>query len=172
MPRTVDPQHLVPVETIERDGVTMLRLPEHDWRHRDGFALTDPGMNTQQALDQMNYCIWCHTQGKDSLQQGPEGPQDRAIPEIAVRRDCWPAARSTRRSARCTRCAPQGSVIGAFATIAIDNPMMAATGHRICNDCMKACIYQKQEPVDIPQAETSILKDVLALPWGFEIYAC
>ncbi len=49
--------------------------------------------------------------------------------------------------------------------------MMAATGHRICNDCMKACIYQKQDPVDIPQAETSMLKDVLALPWGFEIYA-
>ena len=36
---------------------------------------------------------------------------------------------------------------------------------------MKACIYQKQEPVDIPQAETRILKDVLELPWGFEIYA-
>ncbi len=65
----------------------------------------------------------------------------------------------------------QGSVLGAFATIAIDNPMMAATGHRICNDCMKSCIYQKQDPVDIPQAETSVLKDVLALPWGFEIYA-
>ena len=64
-----------------------------------------------------------------------------------------------------------GHILGAFATIAIDNPMMAATGHRICNDCMKACIYQKQEPVDIPQAETNILKDVLALPWGFEIYA-
>ena len=62
-------------------------------------------------------------------------------------------------------------MLGAFATIAIDNPMMAATGHRICNDCMKACIYQKQDPVDIPQAETSVLKDVLALPWGFEIYA-
>jgi hypothetical protein len=36
---------------------------------------------------------------------------------------------------------------------------------------MKACIYQKQEPVDIPQAETRTLKDVLALPWGFEIYS-
>jgi NADPH-dependent glutamate synthase beta subunit-like oxidoreductase/NAD(P)H-flavin reductase len=36
---------------------------------------------------------------------------------------------------------------------------------------MKACIYQKQEPVDIPQAETRILKDVLGLPWGFEIYS-
>ena len=66
MPHRIDPQHLVPVETIERDGVTMLRLPEHDWRHREGFALTDHGMNTQQALDQVNYCIWCHTQGKDS----------------------------------------------------------------------------------------------------------
>ena len=49
--------------------------------------------------------------------------------------------------------------------------MCSGTGHRICNDCMKACIYQKQEPVDIPQIETRTLKDVLALPWGFEIYS-
>ncbi|MDB5399301.1 MAG: hypothetical protein JWQ55_1319, partial [Rhodopila sp.] len=70
IPHRVDPQHLVPVETIQRDGVTMLRLPEHDWRHREGFALTDHGMNTQQALDQVNYCIWCHTQGKDSCSSG------------------------------------------------------------------------------------------------------
>jgi NADPH-dependent glutamate synthase beta subunit-like oxidoreductase/NAD(P)H-flavin reductase len=48
--------------------------------------------------------------------------------------------------------------------------MAAATGHRICNDCMKSCIYQKQDPVDIPQVETRTLKDVLGLPWGFEIY--
>jgi len=170
VPHKVDPQHLVPIETIERDGVTMLRLPEHDWRHREGFALTDHGMNRQQALDQINYCIWCHEQGKDScstglkdrktgqFQKSPFGvtlagcPLDEKISEMHVLR-------------------AQGSVIGAFATIAVDNPMMAATGHRICNDCMKACIYQKQEPVDIPQAETRVLKDVLALPWGFEIYA-
>jgi NADPH-dependent glutamate synthase beta subunit-like oxidoreductase/NAD(P)H-flavin reductase len=36
---------------------------------------------------------------------------------------------------------------------------------------MKACIYQKQEPVDIPQIESRILKDVLNLPYGFEIYS-
>ncbi len=66
VPHRLDYNHLVLVETIERDGVTMLRLPEHDWRRREGFALTDAGMNTQQALDQINYCIWCHTQGKDS----------------------------------------------------------------------------------------------------------
>ena len=52
-------------------------------------------------------------------------------------------------------------MIGALAMVAVDNPLCAATGHRICNDCMKACIYQKQEPVDIPQAETRRLKDVL-----------
>ena len=64
----------------------------------------------------------------------------------------------------------RGYSLGALAIVAVDNPMCAATGHRICNDCMKACIYQKQEPVDIPQVETRTLKDVLALPWGFEIY--
>ena len=35
---------------------------------------------------------------------------------------------------------------------------------------MKACIYQKQEPVDIPQVETGMLTDVLNLPCGVEIY--
>ena len=65
----------------------------------------------------------------------------------------------------------EGWPIGALAMICVDNPMVAATGHRICNDCMKSCIYQKQEPVNIPQAETRTLKDVLELPWGFEIYS-
>jgi NADPH-dependent glutamate synthase beta subunit-like oxidoreductase/NAD(P)H-flavin reductase len=170
VPRRIDPQHLVPVETIERDGVTMLRLPEHDWRHREGFALTDTGMNTQQALDQVNYCIWCHTQGKDSCSTGMKDRKTGAFQKsvFGVTLNGCPldekiSEMHTLRAA--------GHVLGAFATIAIDNPMMAATGHRICNDCMKACIYQKQEAVDIPQTETSILKDVLKLPWGFEIYA-
>ena len=65
----------------------------------------------------------------------------------------------------------RGQPLAALAVIVVDNPMVAATGHRICNDCMKACIYQKQEPVNIPQAETRTLKDVLELPWGFEIYS-
>ena len=170
VPRRIDVQHLVPVETEQRDGVTMLRLPPEHHRPRDGFALTDAGMTTAQALDQVNYCIWCHAQGKDSCSKGlpdrkaggfqksPFGvtlagcPLDEKISEMHALR-------------------AEGSLLGAFAAIAVDNPMMAATGHRICNDCMKACIFQKQEPVDIPQAETSVLKDVLALPWGFELYA-
>jgi NADPH-dependent glutamate synthase beta subunit-like oxidoreductase/NAD(P)H-flavin reductase len=170
VPQRVDPQRLVPVQTIERDGVTMLRLPEHDWRHRDGFALTDKGMNTQQALDQVNYCIWCHTQGKDSCSRGLKDRKTGAYQKSPFGVTLAGCPLDEKISEMHTLRA-RGSLLGAFATIAIDNPMMAATGHRICNDCMKACIYQKQEAVDIPQVETSVLKDVLGLPWGFEIYA-
>lgn len=35
---------------------------------------------------------------------------------------------------------------------------------------MQACIYQKQDPVDTPQVESRLVHDVLALPWGVEIY--
>ena len=64
----------------------------------------------------------------------------------------------------------EGRSVAALAMIMVDNPMCPATGHRICNDCMKGCIYQKQDPVDIPQIETRCLTDVLDLPWGVEIY--
>jgi NADPH-dependent glutamate synthase beta subunit-like oxidoreductase/NAD(P)H-flavin reductase len=170
VPARIDTNKLVPVETIERDGVTMLRLPEHDWRARDGFALTDPGMGTQQALDQANYCIWCHVQGKDSCSKGlrdrKSGEFQKSPFGVTLAGCPLDEKISEMHSLRA-----QGHLLGAFATIAVDNPMMAATGHRICNDCMKACIYQKQEPVDIPQAETHILRQVLGLPWGFEIYS-
>ena len=170
IPHKIDPAHLVPVETVERDGVTMLRLPEHDWRVREGFALTDPGMGPQSALDQMNYCIWCAHQNKDSCSKGLRDPKTggfRPSPFGVSLAGCP----LEEKISEMHELRAGGALLGAFATIAIDNPMMAATGHRICNDCMKACIFQKQEPVDIPQAETSILRDVLALPWGFELYA-
>jgi len=63
-----------------------------------------------------------------------------------------------------------GDSLGALALICIDNPMLPGTGHRICNDCMKGCVFQKQEPVNIPQIETGVLTDVLQMPWGVEIY--
>ncbi|MBS0560812.1 MAG: FAD-dependent oxidoreductase [Proteobacteria bacterium] len=170
VPSRPDPMHLVPVETVVRDGVTMMRLPEHDWRVRDGFALTDAGMTQAQALDQMNYCIWCHEQGKDSCSQGLKDRKTGAY-QKSVFGVTLAGCPLDEKISEMHMLRAQGHALASFATIAIDNPMMAATGHRICNDCMKACIYQKQDPVDIPQAETSVLKDVLALPWGFEIYA-
>jgi NADPH-dependent glutamate synthase beta subunit-like oxidoreductase/NAD(P)H-flavin reductase len=170
VPRKIDPMHLVPAETIDIDGVRMLRLPEHEWRHRDGFALTDPGADLTQALDQMNYCIWCHNQSKDSCSKGLKDKKSGAFQKTVFNVTLAGCPLEEKISEMHTLKA-QGVAVGAFATVMVDNPMVAGTGHRICNDCMKACIYQKQDPVDIPQAETRIVKDVLDLPWGFEIYS-
>src|SRR5436190_17105411 len=71
VPHRLDMHHLVPVETIERQGVTMLRRPEDHWRARDGFALTDPGPGRAGAQDQGDYGIWCDNQGQDSCRSGP-----------------------------------------------------------------------------------------------------
>jgi NADPH-dependent glutamate synthase beta subunit-like oxidoreductase/NAD(P)H-flavin reductase len=169
-PHKFDPLDCIPLETVEIDGVRMQRLPEHDWRPRDGFALTDPGMDLEKALDQTNYCIWCHAQGKDSCSKGLKEPKSGAFKKSAFGVNLAGCPLEEKIS-EMHALKSSGFALGAFATILVDNPMVAATGHRICNDCMKACIYQKQEPVDIPQAETRILKDVLALPWGFEIYS-
>src|SRR5438445_1311957 len=65
----------------------------------------------------------------------------------------------------------EGDSVAGLAMVMLDNPMCPGTGHRICNDCMKSCIFQKQDPVDIPQIESGALTDVLFLPWGFEIYS-
>src|SRR4051812_30152514 len=169
VPHRLDMHHLVPVETVERHGVTMLRLPEHDWRPRDGFALTDPGTDLAGALDQANYCIWCHNQQKDSCRSGlheKDGGFRKSVFGVTLA-----GCPLDQKISEMNLVKARGNSVGALAIVAVDNPLCAATGHRICNDCMKACIYQRQEPVDIPQIETRTLKDVLGLPWGFEIYS-
>jgi NADPH-dependent glutamate synthase beta subunit-like oxidoreductase/NAD(P)H-flavin reductase len=169
LPHKVDAYHLIPVETEVVDGVTMLKLPRSHRRARDGFALTDPGTDLTGALDHANYCIWCHNQGKDSCSKGlkEKNGEFKKSPFGVVLAGCP----LDEKISEMNLLEAGGHTIGALAVVAIDNPMCAATGHRICNDCMKACIYQKQEPVDIPQVETRVLKEVLALPWGFEIYS-
>jgi len=172
-PRKLDPMRLVPVVETGEGGYATYRL-EHI-RRREGFVLTDRGTDLIGALDQANYCIWCHEQGKDSCSQGlrdkpaadgTPGPFKKTVFGVTLA-----GCPLEERISEFHKLKVEGRAIGALAMIAVDNPMAAATGHRICNDCMKACIYQKQEPVDIPQAETRSLKDVLGLSWGFEIYS-
>ncbi len=170
VPHKVDVYHLVPVETVIEHGVTMLRLPPEDRRPRDGFALTDPGTDLTGALDQANYCIWCHNQGKDSCSTGLKDRKTGAFQKSAFGVTLAGCPLEEKIS-EMNLVKARGNSVGALAIVTIYNPLVAATGHRICNDGMKACIYQKQEPVDIPQVETRTLKDVLSLPWGFEIYA-
>ncbi len=170
VPHKLDMVHLVPLEAETVHGVAMLRLPEEHHRHREGFALTDHGTDLNGALDQANYCIWCHNQGKDSCSKGLKDKKTGAFQksQFGVTLAGCPL---DEKVSEMNLVKARGNSVGALAIAAIDNPMAAATGHRICNDCMKACIYQKQEPVDIPQIETRTLKDVLELPWGFEIYS-
>lgn len=63
-------EHLVDVEIEEKDGIPRFRLPDDELRHRDGFALTDAGMDLPRAVGQAHYCIKCHNQGKDSCSTG------------------------------------------------------------------------------------------------------
>jgi NADPH-dependent glutamate synthase beta subunit-like oxidoreductase/NAD(P)H-flavin reductase len=189
-PRKLDMLRLVPVESVTQSGVTALQRPASDGlRHRDGFGLTDAGTDLAGGLDQAHYCIWCHEQGKDSCAHGllekrqqPSAAHPGPLPHTGEGADRDHYKKSVfgvtlagcpldERISEFHKLRAEGLPLGALAMICVDNPMVAATGHRICNDCMKACIYQKQEPVDIPQSETRVLKDVLALPFGFEIYS-
>ena len=156
VPHRLDMHHLVPAETVERDGVTMLRLPEDQWRAREGFALTDPGTDLAGALDQANYCIWCHNQGRTAARSGlqeKDGGFKKSVFGVTLA-----GCPLDEKISEMNLVKARGNSIGALAIVAVDNPLCAATGHRICNDCMKACIYQRQEPVDIPQIETRTLE--------------
>lgn len=175
VPQKIDFMHLVPLDEETRCDVAMWKLAEnHALRYRDGFALTDQGTDFIGGMDEANYCIWCHEQGRDSCRKGILEKSDQPLAQpfkktpLGVPLNGCPL---DERISEFQKLRANGLPLGALAIICIDNPMVAATGHRICNDCMKSCIYQKQDPVNIPQSETRLLKDVLALPYGFEIYS-
>ena len=168
-PKKLDPQHLIPLESIQYSGTNAYILPGHHYRHREGFGLTDQGMDLLPALDHAHYCIKCHHQSKDSCSTGLK-EKDGTFKKSALGVTLAGCPLDEKISEMNT-VKLDGYTVGALAVITIDNPMCAGTGHRICNDCMKACIFQKQDPVDIPQIETRALKDTLDLPWGFEIYS-
>ena len=169
----LDYLRLVPSVIDTTEGYVSHRL-DH-LRRREGFSLTDQGTDLTGALDEANYCIWCHEQGKDSCSKGlkvkpksPDEPKSYKKSQFGVLLAGCPLEE---RISEFHKLKTEGVAIGSLAMIVLDNPMCAGTGHRICNDCMKSCIYQKQEPVNIPEAETRSLKDILELPWGFEIYS-
>jgi NADPH-dependent glutamate synthase beta subunit-like oxidoreductase/NAD(P)H-flavin reductase len=176
-PRKLDYMKLVPVELTHVSDASAWKLEGDHVRRREGFALTDPGMDLAAALDHSHYCIWCHEQGKDSCARGLFEKKPAGAPplENPFRKSPFGVTLAgcplEEKISEFHKLRAEGWPLAALAIICVDNPLVAGTGHRICNDCMKSCIYQKTDPVDIPQAETRILKDVLALPWGFEIYS-
>ena len=167
-PETLEPLNLVRVVRPNESLPEAMIGPDDRLRRRQGFKLTDERFSTREILSEIHYCVLCHERDKDTCSKGirdktgavttnalgiplPGCPLDEKISEMHLLRK-------------------RGDALGALAIVAVDNPMCPGTGHRICNDCMKACIYQKQEPVNIPQIETGVLTDVLNMPWGVEIY--
>lgn len=165
LPRKIDFSCLLKAHKSQRG----LQAEAADLTPREGFSLTDPGISLQKAVDQAHYCLWCHHQGKDTCRKGFEdGNKGFKRNPLNVPLTGCPL---DQKISEMNLLASQGLPIGSLAVAMIDNPLLAATGHRICNDCMKACIFQKQDPVQIPSLETRLLQDVLALPWGFELYS-
>ncbi|MDP7602165.1 MAG: FAD-dependent oxidoreductase, partial [Rhodospirillales bacterium] len=174
LPGKLDFERLVPAEMDTTSDYTVHKLPDKRLHRREGFKLTDHGMDLKGALSEVHYCIYCHNQGKDSCanglkaksKDGAKVPFNESPFGVALT-GCPLGARISEMNIL----KAQGSAIASLAVLIVENPMTAGTGHRICNECMKACVYQKQDPVDIPEIETRVLKDVLALPYGFEIYS-
>ena len=167
-PEILDPMHLVQIRRPVPALPEAMVGPDAKLRRRDGFKLTDERFNTREVLSEIHYCVLCHDRDKDSCTKGLRDKSGAVtanalgIPLAGCPLDEKISEMHTARK--------RGDALGALAIVMIDNPMCPGTGHRICNDCMKACIYQKQEPVNIPQIETGVLTDVLNMPWGVEIY--
>ena len=168
-PHPLDYQNLVHLIHPEPELHNSMRGAESELRRRDGFKLTDDRGTMRDALFEIDYCLICHEREKDSCSTGlrePDGEPKRN--PLGIKTEGCPLDEKISEMHLLKK---QGDAIGSLALVVIDNPMCAGTGHRICNDCMKGCIFQKQEPVNIPLAETATLTDVLDLPYGFEIYS-
>jgi NAD(P)H-flavin reductase/NADPH-dependent glutamate synthase beta subunit-like oxidoreductase len=167
-PETLDYQNLVQIQRPRAELPESMIGPDAKLRRRDGFALTDGRYTPRENLSEIHYCVLCHERDKDSCSKGIRdktgaiAPNPLGIPLAGCPLD--------EKISEMHMLRKSGDALGALAIIVVDNPMLPGTGHRICNDCMKACIYQKQEPVNIPQAETGILTDVLKMPYGVEMY--
>ncbi len=170
LPKKTDPLYLVPSETVHTEGICMQKTPAEKQHPRQGFKLSHQISGPEIVLDQANYCIWCHHQQRDSCSKGM---RDKKSGTFRKNTFGLPIAGCPLEEciSEMNMLMAQGYALGALAAITVHNPMAAGTGYRICNDCMKGCIYQRQETVNIPLVETATLKDVLSLPWGFEIYS-
>src|SRR6266487_2462450 len=130
-PAKIDPCNLITrAHRSEREGVVTYTIKPEHIRRRRGFALTDPGTDLAGALDQANYCIWCHTQGKDSCSKGlREKPPADAPQKIAFKKSPFGVTLAgcplEEKISEFHTLKSQGNALAALAVIVIDNPMVA-----------------------------------------------
>ena len=172
LPQKVDHTRLVPLTRGDSERLDRLQGRPGSLRQRDGFGLTDIRMSAREVQSEVHYCVYCHDHEGDFCARG--FPRKKQQPELGFKQDPLAVILTgcplEEKISEMHQLRRDGHTLAALAMAMVDNPMVPATGHRICNDCMKGCIYQKQDPVNIPQIETRVLTDVLALPWGVELY--
>ncbi|MEC7030625.1 MAG: FAD-dependent oxidoreductase [Pseudomonadota bacterium] len=154
LPKRVDYNHLVTVNAYK---------PRFDYRYT---GATRPQIEIER---QIHYCIDCHLKQNDSCSKGMidrKSSQYKISPLGRVLMGCP----LNQKISQMHMLRKRHKVLAALAVTMLDNPLCAATGDRICNDCMAACIYQKFEPVDTPSVESNTLELILSLPYGAEIY--
>ena len=168
-PEKLDFSYLVKNEKPDKDLPELMKAPDKGIHYRDGFKLTDRRMNKRQIHNEVDYCIYCHGREKDSCSKGLfDKNGDVKLNPLNIELNGCPL---NEKISEMHYVRKLGLPIASLALVVIDNPNLPGTGHRICNDCMKSCIYQTQEPVNIPEIETSVLTDVFKLPYGYEIYS-
>ena len=78
----------------------------------------------------MNYCIWCHNQGKDSCAKGFKDKKTGAFQKSAFKVTLAGCPLEEKISEMHTLKA-RGVALGALAMIVTDNPMVAGNRHRL-----------------------------------------
>ena len=157
LPKKLNHQHLLDFDLFNTEP-------------RQDFSLCSNFASPAKIMAEASYCLHCHKQNKDSCRTGllKKDSQEAKQNELGVLLSGCPLGQ---KISEMNYLKSKGLNIASLVMATLDNPMLAGTGHRICNDCSQACIFQQQEAVDIPQIETAILQEVLSLPYGFEIYS-
>src|SRR5258708_39871741 len=100
-------------------------------------------MTAVEVMAEVDYCLYCHDRDKDSCAKGLYDAKTSGLKSnaLGVELAGCPLDEKISEMHLLKRA---GDSVGALALVCLDNPMLPGTGHRICNDCMKSCIYHKQ----------------------------
>ena len=150
LPETMRLRALVETERPNPRSSRGARGPGRRRRRRDGFDADRPAHDPPRGARTRRTTASSATSGRrtparraSSTRRPPRGRRTRSgIPLKGCPLD--------EKISEMHQLRREGDSIGALALVCIDNPMCPGTGHRICNDCMKGCIFQKQEPGQHP----------------------